>query len=284
MKNKVVPAGTKFRGAIAKSGSYKVMIGIPMHKGEVCAVTMMSVSQAISQINRVNFHLLGLSLLAKNFNLLFIHAIQSQCDFFLLHHSDLGVQGCVANSHGSWLDLLVQRLLENKLAAISAIVPIKSPQGYTSSGLETVKNDPWSLRRLTIRECNTLPLECIDRDDVCNLFGVSGHTAGALLVNSGLLLMDIRNHGGVYSELKWPGFNIVDFIEWNKSGRPSSYTIPEDWNFSAWMHENKLPYACTRELIVHHSGGAAFMNVGEWGEERDCPRQQVHPDQYKQSQ
>lgn len=284
------PGDRKFQGAIVSDGKKKVMIGVPMHKGEVTASTMMSVTLAQSQILEVNFHLLGLSLLAKNFNLLFIEALKLQCDYFLLHHSDLGVQGSRTNFSGSWVDLMVDRLNENELVALSAVVPIKSRQGFTSSGLEMKANDPWSLRRLTILESETLPLEYINRADLCELFKVDEDEAGALLINTGCLLMDIRKGGGVYSELKWPGFNIIDFIAWNQQGIPASYTVPEDWNFSNWLHDNDLPYACTRELVVAHIGQENYMNMGlfdedgkliGWGEPADVNRQQPHPDVWR---
>jgi len=274
---------SKFSGAVAKSGKYKVMIGVPMHKNELTAPTVLSVNQGFSENHQVNFHLLGLSLLAKNFNMLFCMAIKHGCDFFILHHSDLGVTGCHTNHSGTWVDLLVSRVLENNLSALSATVAIKSPNGFTSSGLEMIANDPFSLRRLTVRESSFLPLEFINRADVCELFEVDEERAGALLINTGLLIMDIRKRGGCYRELEWPGFNIIDSIEWNQSGAPESYTVPEDWNFSRWLHGNNISYACTRELVVTHCGGYNFVNAGDWGDEKDLLRQQVSIEDYRNS-
>lgn len=262
----------------------KVFIGVPMHKGDVTATTMQSVSTATGK-HMVNYQLLGLSLLAKNFNMLFISAIKKGYDFFVLHHSDLGVVGMATDKTraGSWTDFLVDRLEEQKLAALSAAVAIKSDNGITSSGILTVEGDPWSLRRTTVKELPTLPLACVTRDDLVTRYGLDPKTAGALLINTGLLIMDIRNRGGIWREKKWPGFHIYDEIAWNLDGEPQSFTIPEDWNMSIWCHENNVPYAFTREFIVAHCGNKNYVNVGNWGDDTDCGRQQMSADAWRNS-
>lgn len=260
----------------------KVMIGVPMHKGDLCAATMHSVVQGASGQCDVQFQLLGLSLLAKNFNMLFISAFTKGYDYFILHHSDLGVAGLLGDFQGSWVDLLVHRIDQLEAAALSVVIPIKSPAAHTSTALETVSGDPYSLRRLTIRESERCAEDFINRADLCELFNVSEDKAGALLINTGLMIMDLKNVD--WAGLKWPGFTIEDTIEWNKSGKPSSYTIPEDWHFSRWMHyETDLDYYATRELVVSHVGHHNFMNNGGWGDETDCPRQQPSIEDYRES-
>lgn len=260
----------------------KVLIGVPMHKGELCAATTHSVVQGSSGSHDVQFQLLGLSLLAKNFNMLFISAFKRGYDYFILHHSDLGVAGVKGGFQGSWVDLLVHRMEQLEAAALSAVIPIKSPAGHTSTALETVNGDPYSLRRLTIRESERCAEDFINRADLCELFNVDEESAGALLINTGLMIMDLKNVD--WAGLNWPGFNIQDTIEWNTKGQPDSYTIPEDWNFSRWLHyETELEYFATRELVIAHVGVHNFMNEGGWGDETDCPRQQVSIEDYRKS-
>lgn len=260
----------------------KVMIGVPMHSNQVSAQTLHSVTTGSSNIHVVHFKLLGLSLLAKNFNLLFCSAIYGGYDYFILHHSDLGVTGRITSQNGTWVDSLIELMTSNEMSAMSSVVPIKSQDGFTSSGLEMRNNDPFSLRRLTIKELSKLHTDVIVRSDVCELFGVKQPDAGALLINSGLLVMDIRNRGGVWKEKKWPGFNIHDTIEWNKSGRPESYTIPEDWGFSSWCHANGVKFCCTRSLTINHVGLSVFSSIGDWGNiEHDTNRQQVPIEDYR---
>ena len=267
---------------MSQTPSRKVHIGIPMHQGVVTAQTMASVSTATSVRHAMNYQSLGLSLLAKNFNLLFISAVKRGYDYFLLHHSDLGVAGLLDGGfRGSWLDLLIDRLEKHQLKALSVAVPIKNQAGVFSSGILTVPGDAWSLRRHTVKELNRMPTEIITRDDMAKTLDVKA--PGAMLVNSGLLLMDIRDRGGIWREKEWPGFNIADEIVWNRSGVPESYTVPEDWGLSIWCHENNVPYALTREIIVAHVGGTVFLNNGDWGDETDVPRQQISPEEYRLS-
>jgi hypothetical protein len=230
----------------------------------------------------VQFQLLGLSLLAKNFNMLFISAYQKGFDYFILHHSDLGVAGTLGDFRGSWVDLLVHRMEQLDAAVLSAVIPIKSPAGHTSTALETVSGDPYSLRRLTIRESERCAEDYINRADLCELFNVDESKAGALLINTGLMIMDLKNVD--WAGLGWPGFNIQDTIEWNQAGRPESFTIPEDWNLSRWLHyDTDLEYYCTRELVISHIGAHNFMNNGGWGDDTDCPRQQQSIEDYRET-
>lgn len=262
----------------------KVMIGIPMHQGTITAQTMQSVMIAASKQNKMQFQLLGLSLLAKNFNLLFINAIKLGFDFFILHHADIGVVGRLTRADNlSWLDTMVNRVQQYKLAALSVVSPIKSDNGLTSSGLEMVKDDPWSLRRVTMKELDRLPTQIITRGDMCKVFDADCNTAGALLINTGVLIMDIRDRGGVWREKQWPGFGIYDEISWNTKGIPESFTIPEDWAASSWMHNNNVPYACTKEILITHIGSKNYLNHGNWGDPSDGPRQQLNPQEYEKT-
>lgn len=261
----------------------KVMIGVPMHSGSVSAQTVQSIFVGMSKVHKVEFQLLGLSLLAKNFNLLFCGAVRKGYDYFLLHHSDLGIIGAMGRLKGSWIDLMIERLNKFELAALAVSSPIKSDNGLTSAGIETVADDPWSLRRTTIKEQEHLPATLIERDDLCSLYSLDPNQAGAQLINTGCLLMDIRNGGGIWRDKKWPGFSIVDDIRWNTKGIPESFTVPEDWNMSSWMHKNNVPFACTRELLLCHVGSKNFMNHGNWGDEHDGPRQQMNADEYEKS-
>lgn len=262
----------------------KVLICVPMHQNVITSSTAVSISQGCSTKHIVNFQCLGLSLLAKCFNMLWISAVKKGYDYFILHHADLGATGTFQPFDGTWVDLLIHRLNEYKLAALSVASPIKSPQGYLSSGIETVAGDPFSLRRTTTRELKDLPIQLITRDDLCKLYGLDPKCCGALLINTGLLIMDIRCYGGIWREKKWPGFNIIDSIEWNTRGEPESFTIPEDWNMSAWCHKNDVPFAFTKEIQLSHCGGSVFTNADDWGaEEHDMKRQQMSIEDYRRT-
>jgi len=237
----------------------RVLIGIPMHGGSLSAQTFHSVTTAQSNDgHEISFQVLGLSLLARNFNTMYLTAKNKGLDYFFLHHSDIGFE---AKDGVAWIDLMIRRLTQLKAAALSVVSPIKSMAGHTSTGLILDKDNPYKLRRLTIKECNRLPEPFITRKNVCELFGVDPEEAGALLVNTAGLLMDLKN----FDWTQWPGFEIRDCIVWNRAGVGAVRTIPEDWNFSAWMHGQGWPYYATREIGCHHIGQYDFTNFGDWG-------------------
>lgn len=257
----------------------KVFIGIPSHKVEILAGTKVAVQIAASKNLKIQDQTLGLSLLAKNFNELFCTAWKRDFDYFVLLHSDIMVCHPSHFSGGSWVDLLVKQANENGLAALSAVVPIKSQAGHTSTALQLSANNPYNMRRLTVRESNRLKQPFINRADLCSLFKVSEEKAGPLFINTGCLLMDLRNFD--WAGCRWPGFEIDDKIVWDKNrNQPQTYTVPEDWKFSRWLDDQGWAYGATNELEIHHYGTVPFINRGDWGDEQDTALGQKSPEEY----
>lgn len=237
----------------------KILIGLPMHKSEINCQTVESLMRGSSDVHDVQLYPLGLSLLAKNFNLIWIKAYTKDFDYIVIHHTDLGVVGFQPEIEGTWIDVLVDLMQESGAAAISSIVPIKSRDGLTSTGLEMERGNPHSLRRLTLAESQHLSHNrLIGRNDLCELFDVEEVRAGALLVNTGLMIIDLKNFP--WAEARWPGFSIQDSIEWSKGGKPQSYTIPEDWGFSNWLHLMGWPYYAYRGIVTSHAGTELFLS------------------------
>ncbi len=267
------------------SESKKILVGIPMHKSEVHSQVIHSAIMGGSDIHDVTVFPMGLSLLAKCFNLLWIKAYTNGYDYFVLHHSDLGVIGNQVGWEGTWLDLLVHRCQEWNAAAICPIIDIKSDTGLTSTAIETEAGNPYSLRRLTKKEMLRCPADFIEREDLCEVMGLDESKAGALLINTGCLIMDLKNFPWV--EKRWPGFNIEDKVAWNTSGVPASYTIPEDWNMSRWFHYNhreEFPYYATKQLIIAHLGQKAWLSDrADYGADFDDEGHQPSPEEYEQS-
>lgn len=243
-----------------------VYIGIPQHGGQLSTSTMHSIQEAVMNSRHgVSYQAMGLSLLARNFNSLWIQAYKRGADYFCLHHSDLGVSSPYPGV--CWLDLMIERMNQLGAAVLSVASPIKSPAGHYSLGLDLERGNRYSLRRITQRELNLLPEMFICRHDVCDVFGVTPKESGALIVNTGCWLMDLKRFP--WSQLRWPGFNIVDTIEWSINGVPAAYTEPEDWFQSRWLFRHKLPYYTTREIRLDHQGGYTYHNYGLWGDMHD---------------
>lgn len=257
-----------------------VLIGIPVHKAESSVGTMVSALMAGSQKYVVRHQITGISLLANNFNRLFCSSWAAGVDFFVLMHSDVGVS--VRDGFGgSWLELLIDRLQEHKLAALSAVVPIKSMDGLTSTALQLRKDSPHVLRRLSMAEMHSLPNNLITRADVCRVFGVPEDEAGALFINTAVLAIDLRSFD--WAGVRWPGFQISDQIAWNTANVPMAFVDPEDWAMSRWLHGQGWPYAATKELIVDHHGGMAFSSQGNWGRAMDDLPRMPSIEEYERS-
>ena len=163
----------------------KVFLAAPIHKGELSGLTADAIFRSAScRENRViNYQILGLSLLARNFNTLFCSAYTKGYDYIVYLHSDVGVR-IDGNSAGSWVDILVDRTKQLELAALSVVIPIKSQEAYTSAGIQLKRGNPYSLRRITVKQLQSLREEFISREDVCKLYGLDPDEAGAMLINS----------------------------------------------------------------------------------------------------
>lgn len=256
----------------------RVLVGVPLHCSDMSAGTATSVVQAAGSEIEVGFQVMGLSLLAKNFNHLFQAAWRGEYDYFLLLHADIVIKP-PSHFNGSWLELMVKRMEELQAAAISAVSPIKSPAGHTSTALELHRDNPYDMRRLTIREMLGLEYDYINRDDMCELFGVDKDEAGAFLINTACLMMDLKR----FDWTKWNGFGIDDHIEWSKDKQPMCFTIPEDWKLSRFMHEQGWPYYATREIQLQHQGTHGYNNHQPWGLEEDTVCGQVSPEKWRSS-
>lgn len=244
----------------------KIFIGVPIHGGSVSAPTANSIVSAASGLqHEIQFQIVGLSLLARGFNTLFCSAYKRDFDYFILLHSDIGVYSNIPGT--SWADILVNRLRQLEMASVSVVSPIKNEQGVTSTALQLHKNNPYGMRRITVKELEKLPPQCILKEDVCKLFNVPQEEAGPLLINTGVLCMDLKNVD--WFGLRWPGFHIEDCIAWNKQGVPDPYTTPEDWNLSRWLDRKKLSYCAISDLQINHLGSKSFTNFGNWGWDTD---------------
>jgi len=235
-----------------------------MHDGRMQSQTTQSVLAGYRfSTKQIDVCLQATSLLARNFNGIFKHAWNNRFDFVVILHADIGVRP-PANSV-SWVDVLVDLVKHTGAAAISSVVPIKTEAGVTSTGLDLVPGNPYSMRRLTVRECNfhlRYP-QIISKKDICQLWGLDPANTGPLLINTAVMCMNLRHYN--WAKAGWPGFGIKDVIGWSKDGYADMFTGPEDWECSRWMDSMNWPYYATMKLGVDHFGTHAFSNRGAWG-------------------
>jgi len=247
-------------------------IGVPTHSGQIGIGTVQAILKA-PKLSDCVVHMNCCSLLAHNFNSIFCTALNLKesgavplTHFCLLHADIVPVQP-------NWLNIMIAEMEKHDLDVLSAVVPIKDGRGLTSTGVcmsdpnAAIKGD---VRRLTLQETMKLPTTFTGPDLIGRLEGWEGDCA-TLLVNSGLLVMDLR-HAPVHEYL----FTINDEIRTLTTGEQTepgisrvARTEPEDWFFSRLLHELGVSYGATRAVDVKHCGVFDFDSRIAWGHEHD---------------
>lgn len=190
------------------------------------------------------------SLLAQNFNALWCMAL-NKClagqpvDYFAMLHSD------VEPGEG-WLDRMIDELEAKDLDVLSAVVPLKCPQGLTSTALDRRAGDSWRpLCRLTLKEIHDLPETFTEQD--------TGHP---LLLNTGCW---VCRFDPAWAELIH--FEIKDRITFDpEKGKWICEVEPEDWNFSRQCDRLGLRLGATRKITLTHCGTAHYGSGAVWGD------------------
>ncbi len=206
------------------------------------------------------------SLLARCFNHCWAEAVtmaeQGKATHFAMLHTDVVPAPL-------WIDTLYNELVRLDADIVSAVIPIKTQEGLTSTALDS--SDRWNPHRLTMKEVMQLP-ETFGADDVTQAGLNPG--GGKLLVNTGCWICDLRK--------PWVGktddagemlchFTINDRVR-REGDRWTVEVEPEDWYFSRSIYKAS-PDArifATRQLHVEHVGTMNWINDAAWGRlERD---------------
>ena len=227
------------------------------------------------------------STLTGNFNALWCEALNARAErgvtHFAMIHSD------IAPSSLGWLgDILLELLARPSWVCLSTVIPIKSAEGLTSTGMDTHR---WRPRRFTMHEAYRLPETWGTDSGIIrpaegeSSAGQAGFTlapdcgidgpAAPLLLNTGLMICDIREsrlaQRGPNTGQCWAHHICFEFrnrnLSMTKDGRRYFYTDfePEDWRFSRQMHAMGMDYGCTRKIRCDHTGPWRFGNGLPWG-------------------
>lgn len=228
----------------------RVVIGMPRYSSAACfeavqAMLCWPTKGACSVIAQLSP---GTSLLNHCFNQLWAKALNlraSGATHFAMIHADIAPEA-------GWLDTLLGELLRLDADVVSAVVPIKSNYGLTSTALQ-VAEDLWGPpmpRRLTMTEVYGLP----------ETFG-SADVNHPLLLNTGLWVCDLTKP---WCERIW--FESLERIGRAPNGEFVAQCISEDWLFSARLHHEGAKLFATRKVKLTHRGERAYPNDSAWGE------------------
>lgn len=204
----------------------------------------------------------GGSLLAKSFNMLWAESLTANesdgVRYFVMLHADIGPEP-------NWVDSLVHLMEKHDADVISAVSPMKSVEGLTSTAIDNPEDEFDPLYRLTIRDLGNLP-STFSASDV-------GHPAECLLINTGCMIVDMdkdwchkRIDGRLIST-----FSIDDAIR-SVDGKYQVSVASEDWQFSRLVHREGGKLMATSEIQLTHYGEIGFRNYGSWGTCTTDPR------------
>ena len=146
-----------------------------------------------------------------------------------------------------WVDTLIAEMIEHKADVCSAVIPIKSEKGNTSTAV--FHGDLWLPKRLTMTEVMELP-ETFTAEDV----------GGPILPNTGLWVADITK--------PWVDSICFDFLNRIRrlpNGKRVAEFVPEDWLFGSQLMEAGAKVIATRKVVVNHSGTSDYPNDRAWG-------------------
>lgn len=202
------------------------------------------------------------SLLARGMNMLYAQAQYQGYDYFAMLHTDIGPEA-------GWVDKLWQVMEEHDADVVSAVSPIKSAEGLTSTAIDLSSGPEvrdWHVRRLTMQEVMKLPETFSQADTV-----EAGMNPGdrLLLVNTGCMLVNLRKpwvrKTNDFGDLLCY-FTIQDGIQIT-DGRYDVRVIPEDWGFSKMVQETDpaAKVLATRAVRLRHWGDHGFDNNTAWG-------------------
>jgi len=193
------------------------------------------------------------SVLPENFNAHLCSAMNLREDKGVTHFAML--HGDIAPQSG-WLDILLDEMHASKADIISAIVPIKGVDGWSSTAIgERLPNGRPKHRKLTMHDVFQLP----------ETFGIEDTPwpEKALLINTGCMLFDI-SAPWVVDFLRAGGFGFDTWIE-ERDGLFLSAAFSEDWRMSLWAAENGVRCVATRKVELSHWGMMAYSNTAPWG-------------------
>lgn len=227
-----------------------VFLAMP-HNGPIIA------GAAVAMRPSVDFPVMAVygegSILCDVFNTLWCHALNERSrtpiTHFAMLHSDVVPRL-------DWLSILIAEQIRTGADIVSAVVPIKSPEGLVSTVIDgpRLNGDAYAYeRRLTMHEVWDLP-ETFSAADC-------GFPDRDLLVNSGCWVCDFTKPWVEQVE-----FETYTQIRRDESGQFVHRCMSEDYLFSRRVQQLGGKVMATRKVPLSHMGTSPAPNTMPWGE------------------
>lgn len=196
------------------------------------------------------------SMLCESFNGGVVNAKNWPADEFAMIHSDMAADP-------GWLAPLISARVAVDADICNAVVPIKDDRGVTSTAVGYSADWTERKRRLTVRECLSLP-ETFTIEDVQREIDPE---AKLLLPNPGCMVMRCGEWF-----FTWPGFRTESYVEYvADEGYYRAREISEDWLLGYYCYKHGIKVAATTAVQPEHIGRKKYSTKQPWG--LDCDRE-----------
>jgi hypothetical protein len=241
-----------------------VFLACPLYDGRLDYGTARSLWSTASRLRMVNVMPSAASLLPTNCNALWCTALNhregAQLKWFAMLHADVTPEPW-------WLDKLIAEAEAHDADLLSAVVPLKSLDGATSTAIARPGTQFGTFCRLTTQQVNhpLFPATFGIAEAAAALailpepLGIRDAPREALLVNTGCMVCRLDRP---WCERVW--FSIDDAIE-KIDGLWKAVFQPEDWSFSRRVTAEGGKVLATKSLEVLHRGQMDFRSNQTWG-------------------
>lgn len=230
----------------------KIFLGLPFYNN-FSSHTLISVLHACTNgagKYEIHVELSSTSATPFCFNQLVAKALNSDCDYFVMLHSDLGAKD------PNWIETLYTTLERCKLDVLSAVACIKNDHGLTSTGVNNREDFP---RRLTLAEINSGP-DVLTNEACKSMYGSS------LLINTGMMIWKIETLRRCVPEFAFEFRDGWLAMPNDAGGRAlHPWFQPEDWLMSKFLDRKGIPFAATRTIATLHEGSWVWASDGPTG-------------------
>lgn len=216
-----------------------IYIGVPTYPGGmVYRGTCHGLMHAMSTC-KTTVQFISSSFTTMSFNTLWCDALNARSQgvtHFAMLHSDI-------DPEEAWLPKMLQLMKKHRADILSAVIPIKTMEGLTSTAIETGEN---RIRRFTMREVMAMKEKTF--------------THPKIILNNGMMLIDLSKPW-----VERVKFDMRNDIEVSAQGNRRATGLPEDWFFS--REARKLGAKCfaTADVSCEHAGEAVYVNNRPWG-------------------
>lgn len=226
-----------------------IIIAVPSYDGRIEIGTSFCLTRAsLKEENRCVIRTSDSSSNTGGFNTLFAEALNER-KHGLTHFAMLHID--VVAEHG-WLDKMLDLMEKHEADILSAVIPIKTRDGYVSTAIDQSNGagmgtrEHYAISALNLREVHRM------KD--------ATFTDENLLINTGLMLIDMRKPW-----VEQICFRFENEILKMPDGEFKAFQVSEDWHLSRQARALGAKLYATREVKVKHMGRAAYPNDAPWG-------------------